>query len=179
MSARTTRMLLCALAMIFAMVVAQDTSIVYPTTAGTSATPLPSADGYAYAGCWNETIDVAGSGGVRALSEVGNFTANNSMTIGSCLKFCQSANAQYAGLEYGRECYCSPYLSTFSDRLDDSNCSFACNGNSSEICGGRLAITLYNRTEGSTGMAWRVGSGSQATWYGFLAFVFMVFAAFL
>lgn len=61
--------------MMIALVAAQDTNIVYPTTAGPSATPLPNADGYTYAGCWNETIDVAGSGGVRALSEVGNFVS--------------------------------------------------------------------------------------------------------
>lgn len=100
------------------------------------------------------------------------------MTIGDCLKFCSTVDAQYAGLEYGRECYCSPYLSSFSEKLEDSNCSYACNGNGSEICGGRLTITLYNKTSGSTGVAWRLQGGGQATWYA-LAFGFMLFAAFL
>lgn len=102
------------------------------------------------------------------------------MTINSCLSFCAHAGAQYAGLEYGRECYCSPYLSAFSEKLNETaRCVYACNGNSSEICGGQLAITLYNRTSSSeTGVAWSLVSG-QSTWYGFAAFVFMLFAAFL
>ena len=46
----------------------QDTSIINPTTAAPSATPLPSAKGYTYAGCWNETVGVTGASGARALS---------------------------------------------------------------------------------------------------------------
>jgi hypothetical protein len=195
-----------------------DTSIVIPTTAGPTATPVPSANGYEYVGCWNETVDVVNSGGMRALSQVGNFvrrpslppslsrmmmdsipgfihgcgkrdadmlpqsiqTANNSMTVDSCLAYCANANAQFAGLEFGRECYCSPYLSVLSERLNGSDkCNYACNGNSSQICGGMLALTLYNRTAGTTGVAWRLGSTEQATFYGFAAFVFMLVAAVL
>jgi len=63
----------CLLALLAAVtVVSAQTSasaIVYPTTVAASATTLPSAYGYTYAGCWNETIDVANSGGVRALSD--------------------------------------------------------------------------------------------------------------
>lgn len=43
-------------------------SIVNPTTAASTATPLPSASNYAYAGCWNETTQVPNTGGLRALS---------------------------------------------------------------------------------------------------------------
>lgn len=50
------------------LVTAQDVSIVNPTTAAASATARPSAHGYAYAGCWNETVGIANSGGERALS---------------------------------------------------------------------------------------------------------------
>lgn len=66
------RALLCALLTVCTLVVAQDTSIVIPTTAAPSATPLPNAEGYTYAGCWNETVEVAKAGGVRALAERGN-----------------------------------------------------------------------------------------------------------
>lgn len=103
---------------------------------------------------------------------------NNTMTITSCLAFCASADAQFAGLEYGRECYCSPYLSVLSEKLNETaRCNFACNGNTSQICGGMNAITLYNRTQGSTGVAWRLGSTEHG--YGVLALVFMLIAAFL
>lgn len=50
------------------LVRAQDTSIVYPTTAAASATVLTGGHGYAYIGCWNETTGIPGAGGARALS---------------------------------------------------------------------------------------------------------------
>ena len=99
------------------------------------------------------------------------------MTIQSCLTYCSISSMQYAGLEYGRECYCAKYLSSFSEKLNDSRCLFACNGNASEICGGSLAITLYNRTSSSeTGVAWSLGG---ANWYGVMGVVTLVIAALL
>ena len=50
---------------------AQDATIAYPTTAAATATIFPSASGYTYAGCWNETVHYPGSGGVRALQQGG------------------------------------------------------------------------------------------------------------
>lgn len=47
---------------------AQSPTIVYPTTAASTATPLPSAHGYTYIGCYNETTGIPGAGGARALS---------------------------------------------------------------------------------------------------------------
>ncbi|KAF2773646.1 WSC-domain-containing protein [Teratosphaeria nubilosa] len=159
-----------------AIVVARET-IVNPTTAAAGATPLPSAFGYTYAGCWNETVGFPGAGGVRALSG-GNESANNTMMTSSCLKFC--ASAQYAGLEYGRECYCGAYLSSLSTKLNESRCVYACDGNSSEVCGGADALTLYNLTSSAkTGVApWSLVS-SQPAWYGMAALVTLILAAYL
>ena len=56
---------------------------------------------------------------------------------------------QFAGLEYGQECWCSPYLSGLSTKLNDSSCDLACVGNTSQICGGRLSFTLFNLTKSS------------------------------
>lgn len=98
------------------------------------------------------------------------------MTIQSCLSYC--APSQYAGLEYGRECYCGEYLSPFSHELDDKErCVFACDGNGSEVCGGSLALTLYNRTASSAGVARRVGGAmgwSGMAWVGLGLVVFGV-----
>ena len=46
-------------------------SIVNPTTAVASvlATPVAGGSGYTYLGCYNETVGIAGAGGVRALSD--------------------------------------------------------------------------------------------------------------
>ena len=84
------------------------------------------------------------------------------MTVAKCLSFC--ANEPFAGIEYGklpsafppkppnltnlsgRECYCGGYLSALSAPLNASRCDLACDGAAGEICGGALALTLYNYT---------------------------------
>lgn len=105
------------------------------------------------------------------------------MTISSCVSFCASYNSQFAGLEYGRECYCASFLSSFSVKLNASRCNFACNGNASEICGGSLALTVYNRTgdgKSSGGVKVRLGvGGGGAAWYGFAGIGMLVLAAVL
>ena len=77
----------------------------------------------------------------------------------------------------GRECYCSPYISALSEKLNDSECIYSCIGNESQVCGGRLALTLYNLTaaESKTGIAWSQFSGAMG--YGMLAAITLVIAA--
>lgn len=79
----------------------------------------------------------------------------------------------------GRECYCSPYLSSLSEKLPDSRCIYSCVGNASEICGGQLALTLYNLTgaDSKTGIAWSQFSGAAG--YGTLAVITLIIAAVL
>lgn len=72
--------------------------------------------------------------------------ALDSMTISSCLAFCNLGSFKYAGLEYEKECWCSQYISVFAPKLPDAECNFACKGNTSEICGGSLKLTVYTRT---------------------------------
>lgn len=64
----STPLLLFILSLTAVEVAAQATSLAYPTTAAPTATALPSAHGYNYVGCWNETVSLPNSGGARALS---------------------------------------------------------------------------------------------------------------
>lgn len=81
----------------------------------------------------------------------------------------------------GRECYCSTSLSPQSEKLNETTrCTLSCAGNASEICGGKLALTLYNLTMidskiGVTGVGW--SQFSSVAGYGTLAFVTFVLAA--
>lgn len=75
--------------------------------------------------------------------------------------------------------YCGQYLSAFSEELKSTACKYSCNGNATEVCGGQLALTLYNLTDASkTGTAGSIVS-SQPAWYGLAAFVMLVIAAVL
>lgn len=55
-----------------------------------------------------------------------------------------------------RECYCANYLSSISAKLDDKECNLPCVGNSSEICGGALKLTVYEVQEKKKGGAGEV-----------------------
>ncbi|KAG8629220.1 hypothetical protein KVT40_003085 [Elsinoe batatas] len=132
--------------------------IANPTPAPSGAAPGEGALGYSYVGCYNETTGFSNAGGVRALNS-GSMISNNSQTTLSCLTFCKGNSYQYCGLEYGRECWGGKYLSSLTTKLDESNCSIGCGGNNSQVCGGRLTLSLYNVTgEGSGGS----GSGGQS-----------------
>lgn len=67
--------------------------------------------------------------------------ADDTMTVHVCLNACLHVNDSYAGLEYGRECWCGSEL----QKPDTSNdCNMPCLGNSTEICGGNWALSLYH-----------------------------------
>lgn len=70
------------------------------------------------------------------------------MTIGMCLSACYDKN--YAGVEYGRECWCGDALniggggdSTPAANVTAKDCSFTCPGNSTEYCGAGVRLSLY------------------------------------
>lgn len=65
------------------------------------------------------------------------------MTIEKCLSDCY--NYAYAGVEYGRECWCGNTLNTAPGfkNTTDSDCSFTCPGNSTEFCGAGNRLNLY------------------------------------
>ena len=65
-------------------------------------------------------------------------TESDAMTIDVCMNFCANAGqrATYAGLEYGRECWCAISLNVNAAKLPDANCSLPCEGEEGVACGG-------------------------------------------
>ena len=101
-----------------------------------SVVSLPSGWSAASSPCINEA-----SGG-RALT--GAFFAADSMSIATCLTYCGGKGFQYAGVEYGRECYCGNSLQNGASLTSTStNCQMPCFGNPSQSCGGTYAVQLY------------------------------------
>ncbi|KGB76716.1 hypothetical protein I307_04357 [Cryptococcus deuterogattii 99/473] len=78
----------------------------------------------------------------RALPSL-TYTSDD-MTIETCVNFCDNARWQYAGVSYGRECYCADALFN-SASLDkpSSACTMPCAANNSTICGGGNAVQLH------------------------------------
>ncbi|KAK7993333.1 hypothetical protein PG989_006714 [Apiospora arundinis] len=93
----------------------------------------------------------------RALTNL--VKADDRMTVPMCTQACQGAGFAFAGLEYGRECWCG---ADKSDDLEDASdpqcamqCDMPCGGDANAICGGRGAIGIYKdgaKTGGSRKM---------------------------
>ncbi|ORY85433.1 WSC domain-domain-containing protein [Protomyces lactucae-debilis] len=66
-------------------------------------------------------------------------TASDEMTEAVCSAFCAQRAFTLFGTEFGRECFCGNTLPTVSS----SGCTQSCAGDSSEICGGSNAISVY------------------------------------
>ena len=72
------------------------------------------------------------------------------MTIEKCLGDCWMY--AYAGVEYGRECWCGNALNWVGNKgavqggnVSDGECNFICPGNESEFCGAGGMINLFRR----------------------------------
>lgn len=111
---------------------------------------FPGEKGYTYYGCYNETVLLNNTGNVRALSG-GQSEALSNMTVSTCINYCNNNSYTFAGLEYTRECYCANYISTFSTHIPDSDCNLACEGNSSQWCGGSLRLSVYQKQSSTKG----------------------------
>lgn len=98
--------------------------------------PQYSIPGWEYRGCYTD------DGNSRTLYD--GFTANDNMTPESCVSFCSASGYPFAGVEYGRECFCSRSIAVSASLVDDSACNFPCAGNSSQTCGAGSRINVLH-----------------------------------
>ncbi|KAL9113797.1 MAG: hypothetical protein Q9227_002243 [Pyrenula ochraceoflavens] len=116
------------------------------TTSSSTFYPTPSQaiGSFTYTGCAND------SSAARALTAA-MFRNSSGMTTESCMSYCSSGtnNYRYAGTEFGTECYCGDILENFST-TGQKTCTKACAGNSTEICGGASALSVYRNSKFTT-----------------------------
>jgi hypothetical protein len=72
--------------------------------------------------------------------------ASKVMTHELCMEACFSRQQRLAGVENGKQCMCGDSLS--SEAVPSANCTVTCPGNSSQRCGGWMAINVMNVTCG-------------------------------
>lgn len=119
-----------------------------PTTTTTTSTAppagptiVPGAAGYSHIGCYTE----ATSG--RALG--GKSLATDTLTVPMCIDFCSTNNFPYAGVEYGRECWCGSALGTGAVLADNqATCSMTCKGDKGTYCGASVRLNVYYKGDG-------------------------------
>lgn len=113
-------------------ITAQMPGITNPPVSNSTRT----AGGFTYAGCFKDSSNRALNGEIRP-----NLGA---MSNEKCVKHCSAAGYALAGTEYGGQCYCGNEL-VGSQKLDDSTCNVACEGDKSDVCGGGWALSVYSK----------------------------------
>ncbi|MCJ1314408.1 hypothetical protein MMC25_008090 [Agyrium rufum] len=94
----------------------------------------------------------------------------NNNTATNCLSQCSTFGYGAGGMEYGRECYCgdaSDLVLAGSTKAPESDCSIACTGNSSYLCGGGNRVSYYTWT-GTPLQTWHTPTGNNSGQYQFL-----------
>lgn len=108
---------------------------------------LTATKAWSYVGCGRDNI------GDRAFT--GPTFSRDTTTVQSCVEFCSQRGYSHAGLEYGRECFCGNGLRDGYAPREGSmgNCVMKCSGDRAQTCGGRAAMSIYRKCEGSTACA--------------------------
>jgi hypothetical protein len=99
--------------------------------------------GWSYSGCWTDTVQD------RKLNS-DTYTDSTGMCEGSCIDYCSAKGYTFAGVEYGRECYCGYGLRSGSTKDVESACNMVCpGGGADETCGGPNHLSVF--TNGGAG----------------------------
>ncbi|KHN99556.1 Carbohydrate-binding WSC, subgroup [Metarhizium album ARSEF 1941] len=78
----------------------------------------------------------------RTLSYPANLDAST-FTTKKCLAACEKQGFPFAGVEFGKECWCGVVLANDTAQVDGSQCNMPCQGDSSDTCGGRGRLNLW------------------------------------
>lgn len=105
------------------------------TNGDSAPTTLPQAGDYKSLGCYSD------SPSARTLTT--RMSLNGNVRVSDCTSACKAAGFQYAGLEYGSECYCGSSIQNGGHLIDDSSCNMACTADHTQLCGGPGAINVY------------------------------------
>uniref|UniRef100_A0A1B6JWP9 Uncharacterized protein n=1 Tax=Homalodisca liturata TaxID=320908 RepID=A0A1B6JWP9_9HEMI len=67
----------------------------------------------------------------------------DSLTNQLCARLCRRKGFRYAGMQYGKECFCDSNKPKFQHFAKDEECSTRCDGNNNQICGGNWRISMF------------------------------------
>jgi hypothetical protein len=98
------------------------------------------ADGYTYTslGCY---ADRSESRVLRAAT----FNDDNDFQLEDCIPYCSRKGYEFAGLEFGRECYCDWRIHNNPPRTTLDECNSPCTGENNIVCGGPNRVQIFYR----------------------------------
>lgn len=119
------------------MASASTLSVASSVSPSSTAVMNPRVAGGSYIGCVSETSP-------RALNADSNSVSTQTLEL--CAQRAVDKNYRYFGLQYSSECYLADVVSSASVRLDETRCNMPCSGNRQQLCGGSMAMSLFNNT---------------------------------
>jgi hypothetical protein len=93
----------------------------------------------AYIGCYKDT---------SAFDLDGHLERSQSNTPQRCVEICKQKGFAYAAVQYGQSCLCGNSYGKYGPA---DNCNYPCTGDSSQMCGGYSANSVYSTGGGTTG----------------------------
>ncbi|KAI0040111.1 WSC-domain-containing protein [Auriscalpium vulgare] len=72
------------------------------------------------------------------------FSNETGMTVEACFAFCEVDSYVFAGVEFGKQCFCDYAIQSMGTATSADECTMPCTGDSSEICGGANRMNLYS-----------------------------------
>jgi hypothetical protein len=127
-----------------------QTTVIWTTVSAGGPAPSPTgaespvASGWSYSGCFSDNIN-----GARVLSGI-TFAnvGQHAVTNTKCVAYCEKAGFSMAGTEYGGQCFCGNEL-VGSSALSENKCDMPCEGDSTQTCGGSVALSVYSTSSNS------------------------------
>ena len=68
---------------------------------------------------------------------------DGNMRLEECFLRCRSRNFAYAGLQYGRLCFCGRTFGKYGAAETEAECNAPCTGNPGQTCGGPYRNNIY------------------------------------
>ena len=131
------------------------------TTTTSSAPAGATIKDATYLGCYTDNVNS------RALS--GYYSNTNTQTLDTCSAAAMANNYKYFGVEYSGECFAGNSINSASTK-GSTACTMTCNGNSSQICGGPNAVSMFQSTkyvEAANKQSIAVSNSTSSASYGY------------
>ncbi|KAJ3218621.1 hypothetical protein HK099_004992, partial [Clydaea vesicula] len=95
--------------------------------------------GYSYQGCYLDPTPF------RTLTFQN--TKIESLTVEKCINHCKSFRLAFAGVQYGKECFCGDQIHPSATKMVEQKCSTSCEGNPGQLCGGGKLSNIFSTSE--------------------------------
>ncbi|KZL64145.1 wsc domain-containing protein [Colletotrichum incanum] len=67
--------------------------------------------------------------------------------VSDCTTACAAQGYQFAGLEFGKECFCGASIQNGAKPIPAESCNMACTADKTQYCGGAGAINIYKNSK--------------------------------